>query len=293
MSYKNSIIELIGNTPLLRLKGHNIFAKLEYFNPLHSVKDRPALSIIEGAERLGKLRSGGTVIEATSGNTGIGLAYIAKQKGYDAIIVMPENMSIERIRLLEHIGATVVLTPKSQGMQGAVNKALEIKNATPNSYIASQFTNPFNPEAHIGTAEEIIRDLDGIVPDYLVLSFGSGGTITGIGRVLKARYPDIKIIAVEPAESPLLSKGHAGPHGIQGIGANFIPEILDTSIIDEIALVKTDDAVAHAKYAVQEFGTLVGISSGAALKASLDIEAEHPNANIITLFADTGERYLQ
>lgn len=293
MSYSKNILELIGNTPLLKLKGRNIFAKLEYFNPMHSVKDRPALSMIEGAEQLGKLSKGGTVIEATSGNTGIGLAFVAKQKGYNAVIVMPDNMSVERIKLLEHLGATVILTPKAQGMQGAVNKASEIHAATPNSFLASQFLNPFNAKAHIKTAREIINDLDGVIPDYLVLTFGSGGTISGIGRVFKKHYHDIKIIAVEPAESPLLSKGYYGSHGIQGIGANFVPEILDTSIIDGILTVLTSDAISYARYAVTEYGTLVGISSGAALKASLDIALSHPTANIVTLFPDSAERYLQ
>lgn len=293
MGYKSNITELIGNTPLLKLKGHNIYAKLEYFNPLHSVKDRPALYMIEGAEARGELKRGGTVIEATSGNTGIGLAYVAKQKGYNAILVMPENMSAERIKLLRHIGAEVVLTPKSEGMNGAVNKAKEIQASTPNSFIASQFTNPDNARAHEETtAKEIIRDLGDIEPDYLVLVFGSGGTVTGLGRALKRKYPDLKVVAVEPKESPLLSEGRAGSHGIQGIGANFLPELLDKSVIDEVRTVETAKAYEYMKYAITEYGTLVGISSGAALKAALDVESENPGKTVVTLFPDTGERYL-
>lgn len=294
MSYKTSILELIGNTPLLQLKGHNIMAKLEYFNPLGSVKDRAALYMLEGAETRGELTPGGTVIEATSGNTGIGLTYIACQKGYKAIMVMPENMSIERIKLLKYLGADVVLTPKSEGMSGTLKKAEEIKANTPNSIIASQFTNPDNVRSHAeGTAQEIITDLGDLMPDYLVLAFGSGGTITGLGKTLKVRYPNLKIIAVEPEESPLLSKGYAGPHKIQGIGANFIPEILDGNLIDEVRTVKSDTAIEYARLAATEYGTFVGISSGAALKAALEVESEHPDKLVITLFPDTGSRYLQ
>ena len=256
-----NITDLIGNTPLLKLGSGNIYAKLEYFNPLHSVKDRAALYMIEGAEKRGELKAGGTVVEATSGNTGIGLTYIALQKGYNAVLVMPENMSEERKKLLRHLGAEVVLTPKEEGMAGAHAKADEI-------------------------------DLGDIKPDYLVLTFGSGGTLTGLGRALKKVYPELRVVAVEPEESPLLSRGYAGAHGIQGIGANFIPDLLDKEVIDETVCVKSADAIAGATRAAKEYGTLIGISSGAALVASELVAARNSEAVVVTLFPDTGERYL-
>lgn len=287
-----NITELIGNTPLLRLGNGNIYAKLEYFNPLHSVKDRAALYMIAGAEKRGELKPGGTVVEATSGNTGIGLTYIALQKGYNAVLVMPENMSEERKKLLRHLGAEVVLTPKEEGMSGAHAKADEIARER-GAFVPDQFANPDNALAHEETtAKEIISDLGDIRPDYLVLTFGSGGTLTGLGRALKKVYPQLKVVAVEPEESPLLSRGYAGAHGIQGIGANFIPALLDKEVIDETVCVKSADAIAAATRATKEYGTLIGISSGAALVASELIAARDPSAVVVTLFPDTGERYL-
>ncbi len=287
-----NITELIGNTPLLRLGNGNIYAKLEYFNPLHSVKDRAALYMIEGAEKRGELKAGGTVVEATSGNTGIGLTYIALQKGYNAVLVMPENMSDERKKLLRHLGAEVVLTPKEEGMAGAHAKADEIARER-GAFVPDQFSNPDNALAHEETtAKEIIADLNGIEPDYLVLTFGSGGTLSGLGRALKKVYPALKVVAVEPEESPLLSRGYAGAHGIQGIGANFLPALLDKDVIDETVCVKSADAIAAATRAAKEYGTLIGISSGAALVASELVSARDPAAVVVTLFPDTGERYL-
>lgn len=289
---KNSITELIGNTPLLRLGNGNIYAKLEYFNPLHSVKDRAALYMIEGAEKRGELKAGGTVVEATSGNTGIGLTYIALQKGYNAVLVMPENMSEERKKLLRHLGAEVVLTPKEEGMAGAHAKADEIARER-GAFVPDQFSNPDNARAHEETtAQEIIKDLGDTAPDYLVLTFGSGGTLSGLGRALKKVYPRLKVVAVEPEESPLLSRGYAGAHGIQGIGANFIPDLLDKEVIDETVCVKSADAIVGATRAAKEYGTLIGISSGAALVASELVAARNSEAVVVTLFPDTGERYL-
>ena len=289
---KNNITELIGNTPLLRLGNGNIYAKLEYFNPLHSVKDRAALYMINGAEKRGELKAGGTVVEATSGNTGIGLTYIALQKGYKAVLVMPENMSEERKKLLRHLGAEVVLTPKEEGMAGAHAKADEIARER-GAFVPDQFANPDNALAHEETtAKEIIADLGETKPDYLVLTFGSGGTLSGLGRALKRVYPALKVVAVEPEESPLLSRGYAGAHGIQGIGANFIPALLDKEVIDETVCVKSADAIARATRAAKEYGTLIGISSGAALVASELVSARDPEAVVLTLFPDTGERYL-
>ena len=289
---KNNITELIGNTPLLRLGKGNIYAKLEYFNPLHSVKDRAALYMIEGAEKRGELKAGGTVVEATSGNTGIGLTYIALQKGYNAVLVMPENMSEERKKLLRHLGAEVVLTPKEEGMAGAHAKADEIARER-GAFVPDQFANPDNALAHEETtAKEIIADLGETKPDYLVLTFGSGGTLSGLGRALKRVYPALKVVAVEPEESPLLSRGYAGAHGIQGIGANFIPALLDKDVIDETVCVKSADAIVGATRAAKEYGTLIGISSGAALVASELVAARNSEAVVVTLFPDTGERYL-
>lgn len=287
-----NITELIGKTPLLKLGSGNIYAKLEYFNPLHSVKDRAALFMIEGAEKRGELKAGGIVVEATSGNTGIGLTYIALQKGYNAVLVMPENMSDERKKLLRHLGAEVVLTPKEEGMAGAHAKADEIARER-GAFVPDQFSNPDNARAHEETtAQEIIKDLGDTAPDYLVLTFGSGGTLSGLGRALKKVYPALKVVAVEPEESPLLSRGYAGAHGIQGIGANFIPALLDKEVIDETVCVKSADAIARAARAAKEYGTLVGISSGAALVASELVSARDPEAVVVTLFPDTGERYL-
>lgn len=288
----DDILKLIGNTPLLRLDGTNIYAKLEYFNPLHSVKDRAALYMIEGAMKRGELKPGGTVVEATSGNTGIGLAAVAARKGLKLVTVLPENMSEERKKLLRHLGAEVVETPREKGMSGSVEAALEIARER-GAFVPGQFSNRDCITAHIETtAKEIIADLGGIKPDYLVLTFGSAGTLTGLSGSLKKVFPDIKCIAVEPKESPMLSKGISGAHGIQGIGANFIPSLLDKSLIDGVITVSTDEAYAEARYAAVHYATLVGISSGAALAAAKKVQAENPDANIITLFPDTGERYL-
>lgn len=290
---KNNVTEFIGGTPLLKLGQTNIYAKLEYFNPLHSVKDRAALYMLKGALERGEIKTGGTVIEPTSGNTGVGLAYVARNMGINAILVMPDNMSVERQAILKILGAQIVLTPASLGMKGAIEKANELKETIPGSFIPNQFNNPDNVRAHVETtAKEIIQDLGDLKPNYLVLSFGSGGTITGLGRALKEAYPMLKVIAVEPEESPLLSKGYSAPHRIQGIGANFIPGILDTSIIDEIITVKGEDAIEYAIKGAQDYGTFIGISSGANLKASLDVASRDSEATIITLFPDTGERYL-
>lgn len=291
--YKNNITELIGGTPLLKLGNTNIYAKLEYFNPLHSIKDRAAYFMLKGALKRGEIKESGTVIEPTSGNTGVGLSYIAPQFGIKSIMVMPDNMSQERIAILKILGAQIVLTPASLGMAGAIQKAKELNDTIPNSFIPNQFENQDNAKAHIETtSKEIIADLGEITPDYLVAVFGSGGTISGVGKALKERYPNIKVIAVEPKESPLLSQGKAGAHKIQGIGANFIPALLNKDIIDEVRTVESDTAIDTALYAARTFGTLVGISSGAALQASMDIANEHPNSNIVTIFPDTGERYL-
>lgn len=290
--YLKSVIEGVGKTPLLKLGESNIFAKLEYFNPLHSVKDRAALFMIEGAEKRGDLKPGGTIVEPTSGNTGIGLTYIGRQKGYRVILTMPESMSEERKKLLRLLGAELVLTPAAEGMNGAVLRAKQLVAKLPGAYIPMQFDNPDNVRAHIETtAREIVADLDRPV-DYLVVTVGSGGTLTGLSRALKAVYPGLMTVAVEPAESPLLSQGKAGPHGIQGIGANFIPANVDRNLIDRIVTVTTREAFETAKFAAKTYGTLIGISAGAALAASLKISSEHPDKTVVTLFPDTGERYL-
>lgn len=290
--YLKSVIEGVGKTPLLKLGESNIFAKLEYFNPLHSVKDRAALFMIEGAEKRGDLKPGGTIVEPTSGNTGIGLTYIGRQKGYRVILTMPESMSEERKKLLRLLGAELVLTPAAEGMNGAVLRAKQLVAELPGAYIPMQFDNPDNVRAHIETtAREIVADLDRPV-DYLVVTVGSGGTLTGLSRALKAVYPGLMTVAVEPAESPLLSQGKAGPHGIQGIGANFIPANVDRNLIDRIVTVTTREAFETAKFAAKTYGTLIGISAGAALAASLKIASEHPDKTVVTLFPDTGERYL-
>lgn len=293
MAKYDTVIDIIGGTPLLRLGNTNIYAKLEYFNPLHSVKDRAALFMLQGARTAGRLKKDGVIIEPTSGNTGAALAYIGRQMGYRTIMVMPSSMSVERQKLMRALGAELVLTEPALGMQGAVAKAEELASSIEGSFIPMQFANPDNAAAHYQTtAQEILADMGAANIDYGVFTVGSGGTITGIGRALKQANPNIKIIAVEPAESPLLSEGKAGPHKIQGIGANFVPQLLDRSIIDSIITVKGDDAIAASRQAAKDYGTLVGISSGAALYASQAVAAQNPDANIITLFPDTGERYL-
>ncbi len=290
---KNNVTELIGGTPLLKLGNKNIYAKLEYFNPLHSTKDRAAYFMLKGALERGEIKEGGVVIEPTSGNTGVGLSYVAPQFGLKSIMVMPDNMSEERIAILKILGAEIVLTPAKEGMKGSIEKAKNLLKEIPNSFMPNQFANQDNALAHeLTTAKEIEKDLGDIIPDYLVATFGSGGTISGLGKTLKERYPNLKVIAVEPEESPLLSKGISATHKIQGIGANFIPPLLNKDIIDEVVTVKGDEAIRTAIVAARTYGTFVGISSGAALSASLEIEKRNPDKVIVTVFPDTGERYL-
>jgi len=294
----NNITELIGNTPLIRLsrmcEDAEILLKAEFFNPLSSVKDRIGLSMIEAAEREGKLKPGSVIIEPTSGNTGIALAFIAAQKGYRLILVMPDTMSVERRKLLKIFGAEVVLTPGIEGMRGAVNKANELLEKYPGSIILQQFENPANPDVHRRTtAEEIWRDTDGKV-DIFVAAVGTGGTLTGVGEVLKSRKPDVKVIAVEPTDSPVLSGGKPGPHKIQGIGAGFIPKVLNTALIDEIIQVRAEDAGAVSRELARREGILVGISAGANVWAALQVakRPENKGKTIVTIGCDTGERYL-
>jgi len=296
------VTDLIGGTPLVAFdriaQAHGtkarILAKLECMNPAGSAKDRAALSMIEAAERSGKLKPGATIIEPTSGNTGIGLASVAAPRGYHVILVMPETMSLERRRLIAAYGAEIVLTPGKLGMQGAVDKANELNREIPGSIIAGQFVNPANPAAHYkSTGPEIWRDTDGSV-DAFVAGIGTGGTITGVGRYLKEQNPDVQVVAVEPADSPLLSTGKAGPHGIQGIGANFIPEALDRTVYDQVKTVQTADANAIAREIARTEGILVGISSGAAVSVALELakQPEFEGKTIVVMLPDTGERYL-
>lgn len=297
-----SVTELIGGTPLLEAKQYQakrnvnakLFTKLEYFNPAGSVKDRIALAMIQDAEEKGVLKKGSVIIEPTSGNTGIGLASIAASKGYRIILTMPETMSVERRNLLKAYGAELVLTEGAKGMKGAIAKAEELAQETPNSFIPGQFVNPANPEVHKNTTgPEIWNDTDGNV-DVFVAGVGTGGTITGIGEYLKSKNNNIIIVAVEPASSPVLSKGQAGPHKIQGIGAGFVPDILNTKIYDEIVPVENEDAFAAGRAFAQAEGILVGISSGAALYAAEQLakRPEYAGKNIVVLLPDTGDRYL-
>lgn len=300
---KQSSLELIGKTPLLQLNGYSkksgiknatILAKLEYLNPAGSVKDRIALAMIEDAEQKGLLKPGATIIEPTSGNTGIGLAAVAAAKGYHAILTLPETMSIERRNLLKAYGAEIVLTEGAKGMKGAIAKAEELHQSTPGSFIPGQFVNPANPAIHKKTTgPEIWEQTDGKV-DIFVAGVGTGGTLTGVGEYLKEKNPNVKIVAVEPATSPVLSKGTAGAHKIQGIGAGFVPDVLNTKIYDEIIPVENDDAFVEGRAFAQSEGILVGISSGAALKAA-KILAERPEnkgKTIVVLLPDSGDRYL-
>jgi len=297
-----SVSQLIGATPLLELKGvakdqglcARVLAKLEYLNPAGSVKDRVALAMIEDAEKAGKLVKDSVIIEPTSGNTGIGLACVAANRGYKVILVMPDSMSVERQQLIRAYGAQIVLTPGVLGMQGAVDKANELAQSMPNSFIPAQFENPANPAAHkASTAPEIWDDTDGQV-DIFVAGVGTGGTITGIGEYLKQKNPAVRVVAVEPAGSPLLSKGLAGKHGLQGIGANFVPSILNTSVYDEIVTVTEEEAYSAARLVGCKEGILVGISSGAALHAAIVLAKKEENAGktIVVLLPDTGDRYL-
>ncbi|MDY6135582.1 cysteine synthase A [Campylobacter lanienae] len=296
MKIANSVSELIGNTPLIKINKFgveaNILAKCEFLNPSHSVKDRIALNMIESAIATNKIDKSTTIIEPTSGNTGVGLAMIAAERGLKIILTMPSSMSIERQKLLKAFGAELVLTDPKYGMQGAVDEALRLSKEIPNSFIPSQFDNSANPEIHKKTtALEIWNDTDGKV-DILVAGFGTGGTVSGVGEILKSKNPNIKVIAVEPAKSPLLSKGEAGPHMIQGIGANFIPKNLNRDVVDEFLTVSNEDAIATAKALAQKEGLLVGISSGANIYAASQVAKANPGKTIVTILCDTGERYL-
>ena len=302
MAIYKSALDLVGKTPLLEVQNFEkennleatVLVKLEYFNPAGSVKDRIAKAIIEDAEKTGKLKADSVIIEPTSGNTGIGLASVAAAKGYKLIITMPETMSVERRNLMKAYGAELVLTDGAKGMKGAIAKAEELASELPNSFIAGQFTNPVNPATHKATTgPEIWNDTEGKV-DIFIAGVGTGGTLSGVGEYLKSKNPDVKIVAVEPATSPVLSKGTAGPHKIQGIGAGFVPDTLNTKIYDEIITVENEDAFATGKAFPKQEGVLVGISSGAALWAAKELakRPENKGKTIVALLPDTGDRYL-
>ncbi len=299
---KRSLTELIGNTPMLMVENYNkkynpdatIITKLESFNPGGSVKDRIGYAMIKDAEEKGLLKGGSVIIEPTSGNTGIALAFVAATKGYRIILTMPETMSVERRSLLSALGAELVLTPGAEGMKGAIRKAEELAAEIPNSYIPQQFKNPANPEFHRKTtAEEIWRDTEGKV-DIFVAGVGTGGTITGVGEVLKKKNPNIKIVAIEPVDSPVISGGNPGPHKLQGIGAGFVPDVLNIKVIDEIIQVKSEDAFDASRKLAKTEGLLAGISSGATLHAATELakRPENKGKNIVVILPDTGERYL-
>ena len=302
MKKYKTLLDFTGNTPLVRARNYEringfsiiLLTKLEYFNPAGSVKDRVAKAMIEQAEKSGKIGKGTTIIEPTSGNTGIGLACVAAAKGLKLIVTMPETMSAERVNLIKAYGARVILTDGAKGMRGAIEKARELSSSIPNSFIAGQFTNPANPAVHFSdTGPEIWRDTNGGV-DIFVAGVGTGGTVTGAGGYLKSRNPEIKVVAVEPARSPVLSAGYAGAHGIQGIGAGFVPEVLDKSVYDEVITVKDEDAFAAAKAFAKAEGALVGISSGAALCAAAELAKRPQNKGktVVALLPDSGDRYF-
>ena len=302
MKIYQSVTELIGRTPLLEVKNierekglkAKVLVKLEYFNPAGSVKDRAALSMIEEAERTGRIQPGATIIEPTSGNTGIGLASVAASRGYKAVFVMPETMSIERRKLLLGYGAKIVLTEGAKGMKGAIEKAAELEKETGNAVVLGQFVNPANPDAHYRTTgPEIWEDTEGAV-DIFIAGAGTGGTVTGVGRYLKEKRPEVRVIAVEPAASPVLSGGEPGPHGLQGIGAGFVPDILDTTVYDAVSQVTEEEAYEAARLLATSEGVLVGITSGAALHTAVREAAkpENEGKTIVALLPDTGERYL-
>lgn len=300
MTIYNDVTELIGNTPLVKLNRvseglpGNVIAKLEFYNPANSVKDRIGNAIIDAAERSGELKPGGTIVEGTSGNTGIALAMVGAARGYKVILTMPDTMSQERRVVLRAFGAELVLTPGADGMRGAVDKANEIVANTDNAILASQFANPANPAIHEATTGEEIWDATDGKVDYLVAGVGTGGTITGAGRALKKHNPDVKLVAVEPKASPLLTEGTAGPHKIQGLGANFIPEVLDQELLDEVLAITNEDAIETSRKVAAAEGILGGISAGANIKAALEVAArpEAEGKNIVVIVPDFGERYV-
>lgn len=300
MALYNNIIEAIGNTPIVKVNKVSagikaeLFAKLEYFNPMSSVKDRIAAALIETGEEEGKIDGDTHIIEPTSGNTGIGLAFICAVKGYKLTLTMPETMSVERRKILSKLGANIELTDGAGGMSGAVKRAEELAEESGNAFIPQQFKNPANPAVHERTtAEEILRDMEG-GPDVFIAGVGTGGTLTGVGRVLKQRNPNVKVIAIEPEESPIISEGKKGPHKIQGIGAGFIPDVLDTGLIDEVLTIESGEAIEMAGRLAKEEGIFCGFSGGAAVMASLDYAAreEATGKRILTVIPDTGERYV-